>query len=482
MPRLTFLLFVHIVLLCGCNSPREETADLSSIYTRAAKSTENPPNPVIVIPGLLGSNLKDPVTGESVWGTFDTNYLDLNRPENFQIAALPMQPGLPVSRITPQAVPNGVVSSLRFRAAGISIEQQTYAGIMRTLGVGGFLDSSLSTKNINWGKEHFSCFQFDYDWRLSNAQNARLLHQFIEEKKRYIQQNSREIYGKERPNLKFDIIAHSMGNLLARYYLRYGQQSLPADGSLPKLTWAGTKNVGQLVMIAPPNSGSILPFQSILYGKTFTSNWGRRLFRISLPNLSPGIMGTYPSVYEILARTRHEPLLDFNTNKPLDLYDYTLWERQNWGILNPNQDEILTTLLPQASSRSERRAIASQHLKKCLANAEQFHRALDRPATPPKGFQLSLIAGDAIPTARQLKIDLTTNELSDNDYTPGDGIVLRSSALADERVGNHVKWTPRLNSPIPFDRVTFFSKEHLKITQDPDFTNNLLYQLLEEPH
>ena len=59
-----------------------------------------------------------------VWGIFDKNDLDLNQAKNFTTAALPMQQGVPVSRITTLAVPNGTVISLRFRAAGVTLKQQ----------------------------------------------------------------------------------------------------------------------------------------------------------------------------------------------------------------------------------------------------------------------------------------------------------------------------------------------------------------------
>ena len=474
------LLLAFSFVSCAPN-PEEESPDLGRIYDKAAKTHDHLSNPVIVIPGILGSKLKDPVTGKSVWGVFDNDYLDLNRSENFEIAALPMQQGVPVSRIKAQAIPNGAVTSLRFRAAGVPIKQQAYAGILKALGVGGFRDADITPKKIDWGKEHFTCFQFDYDWRLSNAQNARALHRFIQEKKQYVRQKSRELFNKDRPNLKFDIVAHSMGGLVARYYLRYGDQALPSDGSLPSLNWKGTRDVNQLIMVGTPNSGSIVAFADILDGKKFLPEWQRRILRVGLPSFPAAIVGTYPSVYEILPRTRHQPVLNLANNKPLDLFDHALWERQNWGILDPSQDKVLATLLPQANSPAERRSIASRHLKKCLKNASQFHRAIDRPATPPRNFRISLIAGDAIPTARQIKIDLTNNQRSDNDYNAGDGTVLRSSTLSDERIGASSKWTPRLRSPIKFHRVTFFTKEHLLLTQDPSFTDNLLYQLLEEP-
>jgi hypothetical protein len=64
-------------------------------------------------------------------------------------------------------------------------------------------------------------------------------------------------------------------------------------------------------------------------------------------------------------------------------------------------------------------------------------------------------------------------------HDPGDGTVTRASAIADERVGG--AWQPEVATPIAWDRVTFLFRDHLGITTDPAFTDNLLYLLLEEP-
>ena len=60
---------------------------------------------------------------------------------------------------------------------------------------------------------------------------------------------------------------------------------------------------------------------------------------------------------------------------------------------------------------------------------------------------------------------------------PGDGTILRSSALMDERLGGD--WTPDLRSPIAWSDVNFVFSDHRRITSDNNFTDNLLYLLLE---
>ena len=140
---------------------------------------------------------------------------------------------------------------------------------------------------------------------------------------------------------------------------------------------------------------------------------------------------------------------------------------------------MLPWLLPDIPDPAARRQIARDHLRKVLARAKQFQAALDRPATPPAGLGLHLFAGDAKPTASQLAVDPASGKLTVREQGPGDGTVLRTSAVLDERVGR--PWTPGLASPIMWSSITFLFSDHLALTQDLGFTDNLLFRLLDSP-
>ena len=129
--------------------------------------------------------------------------------------------------------------------------------------MGGYRDSQLGQSGaIDYGNEHYTCFQFDYDWRRDIVENARRFDQFIEQSAAYV----RSIWGSNRP-IRFDVVAHSMGGLLARYYLRYGSSDLPADGSLPQPTWHGAARLENIVLVGPPNGGSVGALTNLVDGR-----------------------------------------------------------------------------------------------------------------------------------------------------------------------------------------------------------------------
>ena len=320
---------------------------------------------------------------------------------------------------------------------------------------------------MDYGEDHYTCFQFAYDWRRSSAENAVLLGKFIEEKKAYVEAENRKRFGKSA-EVKFNIVAHSMGGLVTRYYLRYGKQGMPIDGSAPQLNWAGAEHVHRAILVGTPNAGSILAMHQLTAGLKLAP---------LTPEVQKALIGTMHSVYELLPRERRGALLDWDTRSKLSPYDLARWKQHEWGLLDPEQDKILQWLLPEVEGEEERRSIVAEHLSKCLKNAERFHQALDVPASPPEGLSLSLYAGDAEQTPAVALAD--HRKVGIIEHRAGDGTVTRASALADERVAKGEERLP-VESPIDWDRVTFLFRDHLGLTKDPTFADNVLFELLRQ--
>jgi hypothetical protein len=460
------------LLLAGCAATFHQVPDLGGLYNRAAAVDDSQRNPVIVIPGILGSKLLDRESGATVWGAFAGAYANPSKADGARLVALPMREGASLAELRDDVEPQGVLDRVRVSLLGLPFEQQAYLYILSTLGVGGYRDQTLGEAGaIRYPAGHFTCFQFDYDWRRDNAENARRLGEFIAQKKAYITAELTRRYGKVPRPVKFDVIAHSMGGLLLRYYLRYGTQPLPEDGSLPTLTWAGTADVEKAVLVATPNAGSVEAFRELVEGAHFS---------FLLPDYPPAVLGTMPSLYELLPRTRHRAVVSAEDpdGPAVDLLDVAEWQRHGWGLASPAQDRVLRQLLPEAATDEQRRHIAIDHLHKALARARQFHAALDVPATTPPGLTLHLFAGDAVATPAVLETN-RGGTVRVRSTGPGDGTVLRTSAVMDERVGG--SWQPGLRTPIDWTGVTFVVGDHLAVTRNPTFTDNVLYRLLEAP-
>ena len=201
----------------GCISARR-TPDLQNIFTAARARTGK--RPVIVIPGILGSELINSKTGETVW------------PSAFRTAndVLPISPNLESNR--DDLVPGKILETVRL--ARILPEVYVYRDLLEALRqYAGYREGSWENPGADGDRDTF--YVFAYDWRRDNVANARELIRRVEQLKQRLQ----------RPDLKFNIIAHSMGGLIARYAAMYGDTDLPADGASIQPTWRGAADISK---------------------------------------------------------------------------------------------------------------------------------------------------------------------------------------------------------------------------------------------
>ena len=475
------LLIASIFMMSGCSSLDSSTGSYTStmvykkplfskIMKKSMKYEGVARNPIIFIPGFLGSRLENAVTGQNVWGNF-TGMNAMDGYSNQQLSALsyPMEYGTPLIDIKSEAVPVALLEKVDVRLMGITFQFNAYSEIMRILALGGYVkEGGIIPKD----KHFYSLFVFYYDWRQDLVQNAVRLHQFILSRKHYLQKEYEKLYGVKDYDVQFDFVAHSMGGLLARYYLRYGNQDLPQDGSLPVFDWRGSKNVDKVAIIGTPNAGYLDAFLQLING--FSPD-------PSVKPYPPAVVGTFASYYQMLPLlyTRSVLYEDELGTEQVDIFDLKNWITHKWGLADPGQDKFLKVLLPKVKTAKERRKIALDHLKKCLKRAKQLTEALQLYKYPPKGVELFLFFGNAVKTRRTAVVDRKTGKVKVTEYDAGDGVVLTSSALCDKREGQ--KWQPFFVSPIAWHSVFPLMAAHMGITESYAFADDLAYCLLLVP-
>ncbi len=421
-------------------------------------------NPVIVIHGFLGSNLIDSRNNKNLWGEFSA--LDSLRTSKTHIRGLtiPMEVGRPLKELRDTTVPDGILESVKVDVLGVTFKEKAYQNLQNVLQRGGFHPEGAPFVK---GKTYNTLFEFSYDWRRDLQWNATKLHEFILEKRNYISEQYKVQFGIDNYDVQFDLIGHSMGGLIARYYLRYGTADLPLEGEPASITWAGRKFVDRLVILGTPNAGYLDTILELVNG-------------MEVPELPPAVIGSWPTLYQMMPIPARGSVVDANDHrKYVDMFDPKVWAQMKWGLLDPSQMKTLRIILPNAKDDAERKKIAYEHLTKCLKRAKRFIDAMKVKATPPKDVKLYLVLGSAVETHRRAEVNPKTGKLKVIETAPGDGKVSTSSAIFDDRACQ--EWSPYFSSPIDWSAIIHLRAAHMGITSAPAFEDNILFLLNAVP-
>jgi pimeloyl-ACP methyl ester carboxylesterase len=299
--------------------------------------------PIIIIPGLAGTELVNTKSQEVVW--FKTG-----RSKDDDLR-LPISPNLKQNRDS--LVPKDIIRSVQIIKFLPEIE--IYERLIDALEKrGGYKEGKLDAPPADGHQDTF--YVFPYDWRYDNVENARLLIRKISALKTKL----------KKPNLKFNIVAHSMGGLLSRYAAMYGDADLPRTGR-PRPTWAGARHLDKVFLLGTPNEGSVQALETLLDGFSYI---GGGLNLPFVQNLSRFDTFTIPSIYQLLPHEKTAFALDENL-KPIsiDIYDPQMWEKYDWSIFKDSGFE-------KNFSESERRQ-AKAYFAAVLARARRFQQALN---------------------------------------------------------------------------------------------------------
>ena len=425
--RHLLLTLIAVSLVSSACISARRTPNLEHIF--ASARTQTGKRPVIVIPGILGTELINSKTGETVW------------PSAFRTSqeGLPISPDLASNR--DDLVPGKILETVKL--ARVLPEIYVYRDLLEALRrYAGYREGDWNNPSADGYQDTF--YVFPYDWRHDNVSNARELVRRIERLKTKLQ----------RPDLKFNIVAHSMGGLIARYAAMYGDADLP-DGDGPiQPTWLGAAHIKKIVMIGVPNEGSADAFATLIEGYSITEGLRRRIPLLS--KLTAEDVVRTPSVFQLLPHRQTVKFLDENL-KPIeiDLYDPEVWKHYGWSVLySPD----FRRRYSQTGSDGETNGNLEQldaYLAATLRRARRFHQALDATQSSSSPVVLLAIGGDCEETLsaplllrdekrsrwltltrpREFRtssgVKISKKQATQAMYAPGDGRVTRASLLGE---------------------------------------------------
>lgn len=349
---------------------------------------EAPVPPVVIVPGILGSQLLD-AEGREAW-------LGLGNMVGAHDIALPAT--LPLEDARDGLRPGGLlgVDHILPRLFGFS----EYGDLVDVLERAGFVrktSGSGAAVNPAPGRRR-GYYVYSYDWRRDLVESARGLGRYLE----------RLAHERGRPDERFTVIGHSMGGLVARLHLRFG-----SDDPCGPVTWGGASRVARLVVATAPSGGSLPALEALLNGAPVG---------FSTTTLAASVCATFPSLYALLPPPAARPLLDAG-GAPLaiDLLDAATWEQHGWGAFAAGGDSGLR-----------------EYARAALLRARDVRNGLDRAPGSPCPVPVVLLGGDTLPTLARgvLNGHGVPRFVPESPretallYEAGDGRVTRASLLA----------------------------------------------------
>lgn len=440
---------LSVLWLAAC-AGRIDRPDLERLYASARGAQP----PVVLVHGVLGAKLNR--GNDELWpgGLARLAFSD------YRELALQVDP----DTLQPRA-DGSAPYALFDQAAGTDF----YGAIVRTLeDAGGYVRCTPGQPPSG----DRCLYVFLYDWRQDNVMSARALDALIEQVRR----------DQHDPTLRVDVVAHSNGGLVTRYYARYGTVDL-LDGNEFPVTHAGAAKLRRVVLLGTPNFGSLESLKGLIEG-----------VRIGFRRLPAEVLLSMPSAYQLLPHALNTWIISAR-GEPLDrdLFDATLWRRFQWGIYAPDVRARLIEAAGDAEAGAARLAAFERYFEKHLERGRRFTWALS-VEQPPGGVHPVVLGGDCHLTPARLVVEevggesvlrLWPNEIAAPvagvDYDalmlePGDGTVTKASLLAREALDPHVPRHPW--SAFAYDYVVFLCERHDQLTGNPMFQDNLLHALL----
>ncbi|MCG8379648.1 MAG: hypothetical protein MI865_09270 [Proteobacteria bacterium] len=452
---LTSLITAIVVSIYFLTGGFEPKPNLKRLFVESKMVTDQPP--VIFVHGVLGSKLRHKDTGVEGWFSSPWNLLF----DEFRHLSLEIDP------VTLEVKDNVYEP---YELAGDIIGKDFYGNIIKTLVDYGGYKHAIAGEKIN--PQEKNLYTFIYDWRQDNVESARQLADLVDQ----IQKD----YG--NPDLKVDIVAHSMGGLITRYYMRYGRVDVTNDNEFPVNMYGGDR-VHRVILLGTPNLGTVEMLNAFIDG-----------IKLGLKKINPETLITMPSLYQLLPHPLNDWIVT-TEGKSLDrdLFDIEIWRDFQWALFDPIVRERITKQFNSKEEAEKYLELLERFFYKTIERARRFVWSLTVPL-PEKHPLLIVFGGDCHLTPARIIVEEVKGEsmirmypeeitqpVENVDYEvilmePGDRSVTKASLLGRNVLDPSV---PRHKySFFPLDHVILLCEEHNSLTGNISFQDNLLNALL----
>lgn len=437
------------------------TPDLRRLYATGMERDWVPP--VVIVPGILGSRLRERKSGRELWPGSVFNLLFSARSLALDIDPTTLEPR--PDDIEAYDLIRGVLANDFYGALIQTLEQQ-----------GGYVRGAPGHPADPARRRYYL---FPYDWRQDNVVTVRRLDTLIEQ--------IRHDYGD--PRLKVDIVAHSMGGLVTRYYIQYGTTDV-LDGNDFPANFSGADKIRTAVLLGTPNLGSVNALHSLLVGH-----------QVARQTIPPEALATMPSVYELLPHPITNWIVDIK-GIPLetDLYFVGTWRAFRWSVFNPEIEQRVRGNFPNPAAGNGYLAVLQAYFAKRIERARRFVWSLTYNEAQNAPVKLVVFGGDCTLTPARVVIESDSGKSTDIpgharltpseirapqpgvDYSrlmlePGDGEVTKPSLLARQSLDPTVSRSEDVFFPLAY--AFFLCVDHEHLTGNINFQDNLLNVLLE---
>ena len=435
---------------------KKNRPDLQRLYMQSMEVPDQPP--VVFIHGVTGSKLRHSESNKelfpgSVSRIVTSDYADL---------------AYKIDPVTLEPIEDNIEA---FEINDSVIGQDFYGNIIKTLADIGHYTLLKPGQQVDKSRKNY--YLFYYDWREDNAATAARLADFIDQ--------IRVDYAE--PDLKVDIVAHSMGGLITRYYVRYGRQDVLDDNDFPVNMYGGER-VRRVILLGTPNLGSLKILNIFIEG--LKVGGADKIYTETL--------ATMPSLYQLLPHALINWIVTLE-GKPLkrDIFDVRIWKRFQWSIFSPEVRERIASNFTSTEEAETYLQTLDKYFEKRLERARRFVWSLTVPL-PEDHPKLIVFGGSCDLTPARIVVeevdgisevrmrpDEITSPVAGIDYDalllePGDGSVTKASLLGRDVLDPSIR-RHKYNF-FPLDHSILLCERHNKLTGNINFQDNLLNALL----